>query len=131
MGGPLSRKALRAVFYVGGAVATAAGLHTVVTGAKSLPDQSTANPAVESELRFYAAFYAAYGAALLRVAPRADYDRTAVRASAAALLLAGLARAAAWRNVGRPHRLQIALLAAELGAPPLLVAWQARLAGHD
>jgi Domain of unknown function (DUF4345) len=127
----LSRRALRAVFYLGGAVATAAGLHTVVTGARSLPAQRAANRVVESELRFYAAFYAAYGAALLRVAPRADYDRTAVRASAAALLLAGLARAGAWRNVGRPHRLQIGLLAVELGAPPLLVGWQARLAGRD
>lgn len=122
--------ALRAVFYVGGAVATTAGLHTVVFGAKSLPGQERTNPSVEGELRFYAAFYVAYGLLALRVAPRADRDSTAVRALAGALLLAGLSRAGGWRAVGRPHRLQLALLAIELTAPPLIVGWQARLAAR-
>jgi hypothetical protein len=122
-----SRGALRAVFYLGGAVATTAGLHTVIAGAKSIPRQDLTSPAVESELRFYAAFYVAYGLVALRVAPRADRDTTTVRALAGALLLAGLGRAGGWRAVGRPHRLQIALLVIELGAPPATVAWQARL----
>ena len=121
------RSALRAVFYVGGTVATTAGLHTVIAGAKSLPDQKPANPSVESELRFYAAFYVAYGLAALRVAPRADRDTTAVRALAGAVFLAGLARAGGWRSVGRPHALQRTLLVIELAAPPLIAAWQARL----
>jgi hypothetical protein len=125
----LSRAALRAIFYAGGAVATAAGLHTVITGAKSVPGEDLANPALESELRFYAAFYVAYGLAALRVAPRADRDTEAVRALAGVLLLAGLARAGGWLAAGRPHNLQRALLAIELAAPAPLVAWQARVAG--
>jgi hypothetical protein len=123
-----SRGALRGAFYLGGVVATAAGLHTVIAGAKSLPRQELANPSVESELRFYAAFYVACGLVALRVAPRADRDTTAVRSLAAALFLAGLGRGGAWLAVGRPHGLQRALLAIELAAPPLIVAWQARLA---
>ena len=123
--------ALRAVFYVGGAVATTAGLHTVIGGARSLPGRQRANPSVESELRFYAAFYVAYGLAALRVAPRADRETAAVRALAGALFLAGLARAGGWLAAGRPHRLQLALLVVELAAPPVIVGWQTRLASAD
>jgi hypothetical protein len=125
-----SRGALRAVFYLGGAVATTAGLHTVIAGARSIPRQEPADPSLESELRFYAAFYVAYGLVALRVAPRADRDTAPVRALAGALLLAGLARAGGWLAAGRPHRLQIALLVIELVAPPPIVVWQARLAAR-
>jgi hypothetical protein len=125
------RRALRAVFYFGGAVATTAGLHTVIAGAKSLPRQKAANPSLESELRFYAAFYVAYGLVALRVAPRAHRDTAGVRGLAGALFLAGVARAGGWLAAGRPHELQVALLAIELAAPPPIVAWQARLASGN
>jgi hypothetical protein len=114
------------MFYAGGAVATAAGLYTVLAGAKSLPGQELASPSVESELRFYAAFYVAYGLAALRIAPRADRDTPAVRALAGTLFLGGLARAGGWLSVGGPGRLQRGLMVIELAAPPLAVAWQTR-----
>ena len=116
----------RAVFYVGGAVATLAGLATVVLGADSLPGAPASNAVVESDLRFYSAFYVAYGAGLLWLAPRAEREPTLVRAAAGALFLAGLARAGAWITDGRPHDLQIALLGIELALPPILVLWQSR-----
>jgi hypothetical protein len=125
-----SRGALRAVFYLAGLIATTAGLHTVIAGAKSLPGQKRANPAVESELRFYAAFYVAYGVVALRVAPRADRDTRTVRALAAALFLAGLARAYGWLAIRGPHRVQRRLLVIELAAPALITAWQARVASR-
>ena len=127
-GRSLSRTALRGVFYVAGGIATAAGLQTVIAGARSLPDQELATASVESELRFYSAFYVAYGLAALRVAPRADREAGEVRALAAALFFAGLARAGGWLAVGRPPRLQRRLLVIELAAPPAVVAWQSRLA---
>src|ERR671916_616905 len=117
---------IRALLYGGGCVATAAGLHTVIAGAKSVPGQGPANASIESELRFYAAFYVAYGLAALRVAPRADQEGAALRALAGALFLGGLARAGGWRAVGRPHAGQRALLAIELAGAPALAAWQAR-----
>lgn len=126
-----SGSALRAGLYVGGLVATAAGSHSVVAGAKSIPGRGLTDPSVESELRCYAAFYVAYGLVALRVAPRADRDTTAVRALAGALFLAGLARAGGWLAVGKPHMVQRALLAVELAAPPAIVGLQARVAaGH-
>ncbi|MEA2466386.1 MAG: hypothetical protein QOJ57_512 [Thermoleophilaceae bacterium] len=121
-------RALRTAFYGGGIVATTAGLHTAIAGAKSLPGQAPANPTLESELRFYAAFYVAYGLAALRVAPHADRDTNTVRALAGALFAAGLARAGGWLAAGKPHELQRALLAVELALPPLIVAGQERLA---
>jgi len=123
----LNRSALRAVFRVGGAVATVAGLHSVAAGARSIAGQNMANASVESELRFYAAFYVAYGLAALRVAPRADRDGAAVRALAGALFLAGLARGSGWLAAGKPHPLQRGLLVIELAAPSAIVAWQKRL----
>ena len=123
------RKALQAVLWAGGGVATTAGLHTSIAGAKSVPgnDDHLASPWLESELRFYGAFYAAYGLCALRVAPRADRDSDGVRAVAGALFLAGLARAGGWLAAGRPDKLQRVLLAIELAAPPVIVAWQARV----
>ena len=120
----MRRSALRGAFYLAGGVATTAGLHTVVTGARSIVGQQQANPSVESELRFYAAFYVSYGLLLLKVAPRADRDSGAVRAIAGALWLAGLARAGGWYATGRPNRIQRVLLAIELLAPPVVVAAQ-------
>ena len=44
---------------IGGAVATSAGLHTLVGGGKSFPPWRRGGAMVESELRFYSAFYVA------------------------------------------------------------------------
>jgi hypothetical protein len=121
----LARAARQAILYVGGTVATAAGAHTMLAGGGSVPGQGPSGPAVESELRFYGAFYAAFGVAVLRTAPRADRERSAVRAIAGTLLLAGLARAGGWISAGRPHRVQVGLLAAELSLPPAILALDA------
>lgn len=53
------RRALRAAFYLGGLVATTAGLHTVIAGARSIPGKRRSGSSMESELRFYAALLAA------------------------------------------------------------------------
>jgi Domain of unknown function (DUF4345) len=124
--GRAATRRLRAALGAGGLVATGAGLHTVIAGARSLPGRPRASAAVESDLRYYAGVYAAFGLVALRTAPRAEREPATVRALAGALLLGGLGRAAAWRASGRPHPVQVALLAVELGLPPLLVGAQAR-----
>jgi hypothetical protein len=121
------QRRLRRLLYVGGVVATSAGLHTLLGGGRSFPPWRQASAMVESELRFYSAFYVAYGLLVFRTARRADRDPPAVHALAAALFLAGLGRAGAWLTVGKPHPLQRALLAIELAAPPVIVLERARL----
>jgi hypothetical protein len=120
------QRRLRGLLYLSGFVATSAGLHTLIGGGKSFPPWRQADAMVESEIRFYSAFYVAYGLLAFRTARRTDCDPPAVRALAAALFLAGLGRAGAWLTVGKPHPLQRALLAIELAAPPLVVFEQAR-----
>jgi hypothetical protein len=121
------QRRLRGLLYLVGVVATSAGLHTLLGGAKSFPPWRQADAMVESELRFYSAFYVAYGLLVFRTARRADHDPPGVRALSAALFLAGLGRAGAWLSIGKPHPLQRVLLAFELAGPPLVVVEQARL----
>lgn len=121
------QRRLRGLLHLAGVVATSAGLHTLLGGGKSFPPWRHASAMVESELRFYAAFYVAYGLLAFRTAGRADRDFQAVNALAAALFLAGLGRAGAWLTVGKPHPLQRVLLAIELAAPPLILVEHARL----
>jgi hypothetical protein len=59
-----SQRRLRRQLYLGGIVATSAGLHTMLAGGKSFPPRRQAGAMVESELRFYSAFYVAYVSAL-------------------------------------------------------------------
>lgn len=117
----------RRILALGGAVATLAGLQTVLTGARSIPGrQSLADPLIESELRYYAAYYSVFGVAMLAAAARDQKEPASVRPFAAGLMFAGLARANAWRSAGRPDPKQLALLAIELGAPPIAVALESR-----
>lgn len=118
--------ALRAILTVGGCVAAAAGMDTVLRGVRSVPGDQHANAAVESEMRFYGAFYAAYGVAILGLARRPDAYPGAIRAVAGVLMLAGLGRAGGWVAHGAPHPVQRALLIVELALPPAMVALQER-----
>ena len=117
---------VRFVLGLGGLVATAAGLDTAIRGARSIIGEPLASARLESELRFYAGIYVAYGAALLRAARRADTDAAEVASLATALFAGGAARAVGWARAGRPHPGQIALLAIELAGPPALVIAQRR-----
>ena len=60
----------------------------------------------------------------LRTAPHAEKEVERVRALAATILLAGLARAGGWLATDRPHPLQRALLAVELTLPAAVAALQ-------
>lgn len=115
---------LRGVLTLIGFVAILTGIFVVLTGSSGQVDGTQAAPSVESELRFFAAFWIAYGAAALYVAPRAAREIHAVRALAAFLFLGGVARGIAWIADGRPHALFIVLLAFELLLPPLTLFLQ-------
>lgn len=119
------RRALQAFLYLLGMVAVAAGLLTVLTGASTVLDGGPATPSLDSELRFYAAWYVGAGVFVLRAARRPEAHRGVILAVAAAFGLAATGRAISWATVGRPSALAVALMAVEyliaLGLPP----WQA------
>lgn len=118
---------LRATLALGGCVALLAGLHSLFAGGRAIPGhRRQAHPAIESELRFYSAFYTAYGAALLASAARSEQQPATVPVLTAPPFLAGLGRVAAWRSVGSPNGWQQMLLAIELAGPPAILIWERR-----
>lgn len=119
------RRALQVFLGLLGAVAVAAGLLAVVGGAATVLDADAANASLDSELRFFAAWYAVAGVLILRAARAPEAHRGLIVAVAAAFALAATGRVLSWIALGRPNDLAVALLVTEyligLGLPP----WQA------
>jgi hypothetical protein len=120
-------RGLRALIALIGVVAVVAGLITVLAGADSLLGVGQVDARIDSEMRFYAAFWVALGAVALWVSSRAEHEVGVVRAIAAAIFLGGLARVISIISVGEPHSSQLVLMGLELSIPPILVAWQMAL----
>jgi uncharacterized protein DUF4345 len=111
------------------------GLIPVVTGAASLLFGSdvisggeTTSANVESELRFYAAWWIGAGAFLISLAPRIEEHAAGLRAVCGLLVLGAVGRLIGIATAGRPSTLYLVLLAIELLLPVALVPWQARVA---
>jgi hypothetical protein len=116
----------RAVLRVAGAVAALAGTHQVATGIRgvrgldpSIRPAGSAN--LDSELRFYAAWYAAAGAMMLRESARPQPDEATVRLLGAAWLAGAAGRVASLNRVGRPDGLFLGLLGAECAVAAVLL----------
>ena len=106
----------------------AAGLLSVVFGSDIIRDGGASNANVESELRFYAVFYVAFGVYLWWLAPRVAERGRELRWAAAVLFCGGLARAVGVFVDGWPEADYVMLMAVELVLPPVLVLWQRSLA---
>jgi hypothetical protein len=111
-----------------GFIALVAGAVTVIFGATSLTGVDDPSPAVDSEMRFYAAWYAAAGVLLLRAVPRLEGEGSLIRGIALVFFIAGCARGLSWIVVGRPPGLALMLMVIELSLPFVIVPWQARVA---
>jgi hypothetical protein len=113
-----------------GCVAVGAGAMTVLLGADSIFGVQDASPSVDSEMRFYAAWYVGAGLLLLRATFDLELETLVVRGVAAIFFLAGCARALSWATVGRPHDVAVVLMVIELILPIVLVPWQMAIAGR-
>jgi hypothetical protein len=123
-----SRRGLQATLATIGAVATAAGVSGVVRGPAEVAGGGAVSAPVDSEYRFYAAWYPVFGVLLLRCARAPEREAVIVRAVAAGFLTAAAGRVLSIRRLGRPNRFQQVLLAIELAIPPVIVPWQAAVA---
>ncbi|MDQ3957684.1 MAG: DUF4345 domain-containing protein [Actinomycetota bacterium] len=110
-----------------GLVAFVAGAATAVLGVTSVVGAEEVSGTVDSEMRFYAVWYAGAGLLLLRSARRIEAETTMIRWIAGALFVAGCARAPSWIFVGEPHVVAKALMIAELVLPFVIVPWHAAL----
>ncbi len=122
------RTGLVALLTATGSVATFEGARGVLQGTRQVLDGGPVSANVDSEYRFYSAWYAALGILLLGAARHPEREARVVRATAAGFLAAACGRAISARTAGPPHPLQRALMAVEFALPAILVPWQSRVA---
>lgn len=81
---------------------------------------------MDSELRFYAPLFGAYGVVLIRTAGDLAARGRAIPWLAAVLLIGGLGRAVSLASVGAPHPLFLLLMGVELITPAAMAGlWMA------
>lgn len=122
------RRGLQVLLSMLGGVALIAGLAGVLTGTSLIPGGAAAPAGVDSELRFYAAWYAGAGALLLWLVPRIEREGRFLRGICAALVLGALGRVVSLLVVGRPEPLYLVLMAVEFVIPVVVLPWQAAVA---
>ena len=111
-----------------GVVALTAGTGTLLFGGAIIPEHGPVATSLDSELRFYAAWYVAAGVATLGTLRRVESATTTVRLIAGAFFIGGCARIISIFVVGRPHPLFVALMVIELALPVILIPWQSAIA---
>ena len=129
-----TRRGLKALLATIGAVATVAGARGVLRGAAEVSGNATVPASVDSEYRFYAAWYPVFGLLLLRAARRPELDTAPVWAAAGGFLTAASGRLLSWQRLGPPNAGQKVLLGLELALPMVVVPWQRAVAngrGHS
>jgi hypothetical protein len=79
-------------------------------------------PTMDSELRFYAPFWGAYGLALIYIARRLPATLGWVPPMAVLFFAGGIGRAISYLAVGAPHPFFVLLMVVEIVLPVLFVA---------
>lgn len=121
------RRGLQLMLGTLGAVALVAGTRGVLRGAAEVPKGGDVAANVDSEYRFYAAWYPVFGFLLLRAARAPEEQVVLVRACGGGLLLAGTARVMSLRARGAPHPSQQVLMALEFAIPAVLLPWHEKV----
>lgn len=114
-------RARRTFLIVLGFVMVLAGASTVLLGATSISGIDDPSPAVDSEMRFYAAWYVALGFLLVRAAWRHEIGGSIAKIVAATFFIAGCSRALSWAVIGKPPTIAVALMFVELLLPLLIL----------
>ena len=110
-----------------GVVAMVISLLHIVFGPACIPGTMAVNATLDSEDRFYAVFFFAYGWALLWCARDVEQKREPLRLLGALFFAGGVTRLISMLAMGAPHGLFIALTPIELGLPLTWWILQARL----
>lgn len=124
----MNRRGLQGVLAAIGAVATVAGASGVIRGAAEVINGGPVSANVDSEYRFYAAWYHVLGLLMLRAARQPESASTIIRAGGAGFLLAASGRALSARSLGPPHPLQRVLMGIEFAIPAVIIPWQHEVA---
>jgi hypothetical protein len=112
--------ALSGVLIVLSVVAAATGLMCFFQGAKSVPGADHVNPAIDSDLRFYSAYWLGYSALCAWVALNLPERIDWVPFLAVTLLLSATGRLLSLTQTGSPGRLYTLYMAAEFAIAVVL-----------
>ncbi|MBE0695262.1 MAG: DUF4345 domain-containing protein [Aquamicrobium sp.] len=119
---------LRSVLFVFGVGVIGISLAHIALGPAVIPGSVPVNATMDSEDRFYAVFFLAYGAAVLWCIRDWRSRLREIRLLMAVFFLGGLARLVSIALVGLPHPFFVAMTAIELALPPLVIWLAARAA---
>jgi hypothetical protein len=121
------RKTLQVILSVGGAAAIFISLLHIVFGPESIPGSVPVNATMDSEDRFYATLFTAYGAALLWCVRDVERKGLYVKLLALVFFVGGLARIVSMLAVGLPNTFFIAMTILELVIPIVIVFLNSRV----
>jgi uncharacterized protein DUF4345 len=110
------------------AVAVVAGGSALIRGPSEVIGAAGSSNNVDSEFRFFAAWYVIAGVLLFRAIPSVERQGWIIRAVAGGFFLAGFGRVLSILEVGPPHWWYVVLMTIELALPVILVTWQAFVA---
>jgi Domain of unknown function (DUF4345) len=111
------------IFWLVGAMHLIFGVSAEVMLGAKLPPEVLADPALDSQNRFYGVAFTLYGTLLFICASNLEKYRTIVLCVLWTFFAAGLARFVSITKFGVPPPLILALLAIEFIAPPLVIYW--------
>jgi Domain of unknown function (DUF4345) len=111
-----------------GIVAIAIALSHIVLGPSAIPGAIPVNATMDSEDRFYATLFAAYGLALLWCVSGIEAKSRVVYFLTATFFVGGLARLVSIAAIGPPNKFFIAMTMLELLLPLYMAFAQFRIA---
>lgn len=121
------RKAFQGFLVLFGLIDIAIALLHLVLGPAAIPGSIPVNATMDSEDRFYATLFLAYGVAIVWCAKETEKKTQLVYFLAATFFVGGLARLISMAAVGLPDPFFIAMTALELLLPVGMVLAQRRL----
>jgi hypothetical protein len=123
------KKSLQVLLAAFGITAIFIALLHMVLGPSAIPGSIPVNATMDSEDRFYATLFGAYGVALLWCIKDVEQKSRVVYALAATFLVGGLARLVSLAAAGPPNTFFLVMTGVELLLPFLLCFMQSRVAG--
>ena len=127
----MTRQGLRLSLTIVGAVAVTFGTLGVLMGGDGVLHGGHVSANIDTEMRFFAAWYVGGGLFTVRAARRLETEGTTIRIICAVWFLAACGRALSIVTKGAPDALFIVLMVVEFAIPLVVLPWHAAVSRHN